>query len=241
MAVTPNYSWVTPAPTDLVTDLPADFEIFADAVDATVFSNAGAAINKTIVDAKGDLIVGTASDTVARLAAGTNGFVLSANSGTASGLEWVAGGSGKLKQVITVSTTTNTAITATSYTDVTNLTATITPTSATSTILVLVQVQVLASRSTNDTIRCDFNIVRGATQIYEVFGAMGIKAGTSAGGNIAAFGSPTLVYVDSPATTSSTAYKVQGKVSTNTNSGQLTVNSESPNSASSITLLEIGA
>jgi hypothetical protein len=34
MATTPNYGWVTPAPTDLVTDLPADFETFADAVDA---------------------------------------------------------------------------------------------------------------------------------------------------------------------------------------------------------------
>jgi hypothetical protein len=34
MATTPNYGWVTPAPTDFVTDLPADFEVFADAVDA---------------------------------------------------------------------------------------------------------------------------------------------------------------------------------------------------------------
>ena len=34
MATTPNYGWVTPAPTDFVTDLPADFETFADAVDA---------------------------------------------------------------------------------------------------------------------------------------------------------------------------------------------------------------
>lgn len=37
MATTPNYGWVTPAPTDFVTDLPADFETFADAVDASVF------------------------------------------------------------------------------------------------------------------------------------------------------------------------------------------------------------
>jgi hypothetical protein len=37
MATTPNYGWVTPAPTDFVTDLPADFETFADAVDADVF------------------------------------------------------------------------------------------------------------------------------------------------------------------------------------------------------------
>jgi hypothetical protein len=42
------------------------------------------------IDAKGDLIVGTANDTVTRLGAGTNGSVLSANSSTASGLEWVS-------------------------------------------------------------------------------------------------------------------------------------------------------
>ena len=38
MATTPNYSWVMPDPTDLVKDLPADFELFGDAVDATVDS-----------------------------------------------------------------------------------------------------------------------------------------------------------------------------------------------------------
>ena len=37
MATTPRYGWVTPAPSDFVTDLPADFEVFADAVDETVF------------------------------------------------------------------------------------------------------------------------------------------------------------------------------------------------------------
>jgi hypothetical protein len=36
MATTPVYGWVTPAPTNFVTNLPADFETFADAVDATV-------------------------------------------------------------------------------------------------------------------------------------------------------------------------------------------------------------
>jgi hypothetical protein len=36
MATTPNYGWVTPAPTNFVTNLPADFELFADAVDEVV-------------------------------------------------------------------------------------------------------------------------------------------------------------------------------------------------------------
>ena len=42
------------------------------------------------INAKGDLIVGTANDTVTRLAAGANDYVLTANSSTTSGLEWVS-------------------------------------------------------------------------------------------------------------------------------------------------------
>jgi hypothetical protein len=38
MATTPVYGWVTPAPTNFVTNLPADFELFADAVDETLNS-----------------------------------------------------------------------------------------------------------------------------------------------------------------------------------------------------------
>jgi collagen type VII alpha len=43
----------------------------------------------TTVDAKGDLLVGTADDTVGKLTVGTNGQYLSANSATATGLNWV--------------------------------------------------------------------------------------------------------------------------------------------------------
>ena len=42
----------------------------------------------SIIDAKGDIIVGTADNTISKLSAGTNGYVLSANSSTATGLEW---------------------------------------------------------------------------------------------------------------------------------------------------------
>jgi hypothetical protein len=48
------------------------------------------AISNTVFDAKGDLIVGTAADTVGKLTVGTNGHYLKANSGTATGLEWAA-------------------------------------------------------------------------------------------------------------------------------------------------------
>lgn len=51
-------------------------------------------IQPTIVDAKGDLIVATAADTVSRLAVGSNDQVLTADSTTATGLKWAAPSSG---------------------------------------------------------------------------------------------------------------------------------------------------
>jgi hypothetical protein len=102
-----------PTPTDLVTDLPADFEVFGQAVDSSMADLLGGttgqvlaknsntnmdfvwvaqddsnAIQNTIVDAKGDLIGATAADTPARLAVGTNGQVLTADSTAATGLAW---------------------------------------------------------------------------------------------------------------------------------------------------------
>ena len=48
------------------------------------------AIDVGTIDAKGDLVVGTADNTAARLAAGSNGQVLVADSGQTGGLKWVS-------------------------------------------------------------------------------------------------------------------------------------------------------
>ena len=48
----------------------------------------------TAIDAKGDLIGGTGADTFARLAVGTNGQVLTADSAETTGLKWASAASG---------------------------------------------------------------------------------------------------------------------------------------------------
>lgn len=91
---TTNYGFVLPTSTDLVTDLPADFEVALQGVDTQMKTNADAAIAKSIVDAKGDIIAATAADTVSRLAVGTNGQVLTADSTAGTGLKWATAASG---------------------------------------------------------------------------------------------------------------------------------------------------
>jgi hypothetical protein len=59
-------------------------------------------IAPTVVDAKGDLLAGTAADTVGRLAVGANDTVLTAASGETTGLKWAGQG---LTQVAPASVT----------------------------------------------------------------------------------------------------------------------------------------
>jgi uncharacterized protein YjlB len=69
-----------------------DYILVADSGETTGLKWAAlddtAKIAKSIVDAKGDLISATADDTPARLAVGTNGYVLEADSGESTGLKW---------------------------------------------------------------------------------------------------------------------------------------------------------
>jgi hypothetical protein len=112
---TSNFGWQMPTASDLVTDLPADFEVFGQAVDTSladlkggttdqvlaknsntdmdfkwVTSDDANAIQNSIVDAKGDLIAASANDTPARLAVGNNGETLVADSSATTGLRWTA-------------------------------------------------------------------------------------------------------------------------------------------------------
>ena len=57
---------------------------------STATVNGHDVLTEALVDAKGDLLVASAADTVTRLAAGVNGYVLTANSSATNGLEWAA-------------------------------------------------------------------------------------------------------------------------------------------------------
>ena len=110
MPTTTNYGWTTPADTDLVKDGASAIRTLGSSIDSTVFSNASAGIAKTIVDAKGDLIAATAADTVARLAVGTNGQVLTADSAEATGVKWSTLTSGGMT-LISTTTLSGTSVT----------------------------------------------------------------------------------------------------------------------------------
>jgi hypothetical protein len=59
----------------------------------TGVATADAAIPKSTVTAKGDVLVATASGTVSKIAVGTNDYVLTADSAAATGIKWAAASS----------------------------------------------------------------------------------------------------------------------------------------------------
>jgi hypothetical protein len=161
-------------------------------------------IQPTIVDAKGDLIVATAADTVSRLAVGTNNHVLTADSSTATGLKWAAAaGGGKVLQVVQDSTTTQESTTSTSY-QTTNLSLSITPSSTSSKILVLLSIQAAAEESGTSS-GMVYEIRRNSTQIFESI----IRHSDGGTGSRALVVPASTNYLDSPATTSSITYDVR--------------------------------
>lgn len=161
----------------------------------------------TAIDAKGDLIVGTAADAFARLpVGGTNGHVLTVDSAQSTGMKWaaVASGGGKVLQVVQATTTTATTVTGTTFAD-TGLSASITPSLSTSKVLVIVTQSFNSYKQGGNY--GGAKILRGATTIYD--GDSGGKAQFIGNTNDRLIITTSLMYLDSPATTSATTYKTQ--------------------------------
>lgn len=315
MATSPNFSWPEPDNTDLVKNGALAIRTAVDAIDASMVDLKGGttgqvlsktsntdmdfswvaqddsnAIQNAIVDAKGDIIVATAADTPARLAVGTNGQVLKANSATATGLEWSAdsagmtnpmtttgdtiysssgstparlgigttgqvltvaggvpswatpaGGGGKVLQVVSTTYATEVSISSATYTD-SGLSLSITPTSATSKIMVLTSQPAVIGR---DTVQAGgaVRLLRGSTTVYDPTGANFHESFQIQGSGNSSYSYLgvlySISYLDSPATTSSTTYKTQGRVQTAANFPLL--NFQDNGATSSMILLEIGA
>lgn len=205
----------------------------------SAYDLAGAAIAKSLIDAEGDLIVGDAADAVQRLALGSNGQVLTVDTAVDGKIKWATpAAGGKVLQVVHASYSTETTISTTTYTD-TGLTATITPTASNSKILIMTSQFVAVGRDTQQN-EASARILRGATEIIDFKKVQAYYSASSLGSASDFDGRHALIYLDSPATTSATTYKVQGKIGYTANNG-FSAWQGGGGSPATITLMEIGA
>ena len=144
---------------------------------------------------------------------------------------------GKVLQVVNGTTTTAVGVNTTTPTD-TGLTATITPKFSTSKILVFVVQSARYSRSTNEQGHA-LSLLRGSTTIVSESDRYGGYIYSNTTTSIDAAVQTPIIYLDSPATTSATTYKTQGRPLSTANSGTVAYQSESQ--ISTITLMEIAA
>jgi hypothetical protein len=261
---TTPFSWQMPTATDLVTDLPADFEVFGQAVATSLADLLGGTTGQVLAKASntdmdfvwsadaagmtnpmtttGDTIYSSSGSTPARLAIGSTGNVLTVAGGVPTWAAPAAGG--KVLQVIQGTTTTNVNVASTSFTD-TGLSATITPSSASSKVLVIFNQSSAISRSM-DAQGASLQLLKNASVVYSQDGAGGgfnsfyLEISTlSSPKGISSYFFANGTFLDSPATTSAITYKTQGRCVDTANSGQVRFQ---PNAATStITLMEIGA
>ena len=139
---------------------------------------------------------------------------------------------GTMLQVVSTTKSDVFTTTSASYVDVTGLSATITPTNASSKILVIANLSYSASSGRDAA----FQILRGATVI-----PTGVTGSVLNGAYTFSMFSVAQSYLDSPATTSATTYKIQVYVSADTIFINRRALDTSFTGQSTITLMEIAA
>ncbi len=180
---------------------------------------------------------------------GTSGQVLTSNGAGALPTFQAAGASsGKILQVVSTAKTSVYTTSTTSATDITGMSVTITPSAITSKVLVTFTLSCFQSGSN----ALGILLIRGSTQIG-LGDASGSKTQVSVQGIRSSDGLSnlplTFTFLDSPATTSATTYKLQSILQGGTFYVNQTVNdtdasipsSGGGRSASSITVMEVSA
>jgi hypothetical protein len=174
----------------------------------TGVATADGAVQKSVATAKGDLLVATASGVIARQGVGTNGQVLTADSTLTNGIKWSSvSATPRIGQVVTATTTNITTTTSAGTVDVSGLAVTITPTSATSKILITTSFNTTCGTGGTSFFLGLYSLLRSSTSLTSGF--VGGYYPSGGGVNTVAYDVAGVSYVDSPATTSATTYKVQ--------------------------------
>jgi hypothetical protein len=184
------------------------------------------------VTTKGDIVAATAADTLTRLGVGADNTVLTADALETTGMKWAApAGGGKVLQVLSDTTQTRVANATNLFVD-TGLEITITPTSATSKILIMI---------TADSYKTDGNVnnaiiwrlFRDATRIQST------QDDKYTGTALVQVNTWSCIYLDSPATTSATTYKLQ--FANILNAATVAIVPNNNDAQGNMTLMEIGA
>ena len=142
-------------------------------------------------------------------------------------------GAGLVKQVVSATNSTAKNVASTSFTD-TNLTADITPSATSSKILVMVQQQIVADRDNEDAYAA-LRLLRASTVLETYDKAQWDEAGGV--GAVKAGSLSTLIFLDSPSSTSAVTYHTEGKIGATSNNG--TARFQQSSEISTITLMEI--
>jgi hypothetical protein len=228
---TTNYGFVLPTATDLVTDLPADFDVALQGVDTRLKAlQPGTTL--------GDLAYSSATaNTNTRLAIGSTGNVLTVAGGVPT---WAApAGGGKVLQVLSKEVNTFQAINSATYVDFTDFTLTITPSANTSKVLIFISVNGWDAQSQTTPNPVTISLRKGASTLLHTPYNWYAPVSNSVTSPItkAPNGLLSASYLDSPATTSAVTYKVSGLNSSAPGSGFFMNNG----ATSSMTIMEIGA